>query len=781
MRTELHASTHRSGWCRRAAVVAVIAVSVPACAGDDDASPATTAPTTPAPTTPPTEPTDTTEPPEDTTTTAPTTTAPTTTTTEPGEPGEAAGPVGLRSVDPFAAYRWVPTLPDDAVYGGPATPTSFDDVLLTPSQGDVAEWLGREGVERLEQNGFVVDGASGYRFFHEVYKSNAYWERPLFVTTDSLYHSWHLVFDRVLRDTEQQHLLPTLESFLTGAVDAARDQEAELAGSSLEDAAHRATAYYESAAVLAGLDVGEITDLAQEELALVEAAVGVEASPITSDGTCEWPNSFVGCIDYSLFRPRGHYTRTPELERYFRSMSVLGLEGFALAGGSGVTPGLLVTRVMVTEPDLLDGWRALYEPTAFLVGLADDVDPLQLAAAADDAIPGWRDDPTLIADADTEAIADAVLAEHPVAIDPERASVRLMGARFTLDSFVLDQLAWPNVGREPPEERRVYVSPLDLAAAFGSDLAREHQLATEAGYHRYTEQLDAMTELVAARGPDDWAATVYDAWLAAIAPQFDERGSAYPDFMQSDAWAAKALQTGLSSYTELKHDTVLYTKQGSAGEGEGPPPADFVPRHWVEPDPVAFGRIAAAATLVRDGFDDRGLLTEETDDLLATLVELSDWLADIAARELAGEVATDTENARLLDIGSELEYLWIAASEIELDDYGYAVPDWDERSGLVTDVFTTSFEHLQLGTGDVETIHVIVPLGDGRFELAQGAVFSYYEFWMSNDTPRLTDEEWRGMLNEAYAGVELPLRPQWVEPFVVGDDVATEPRVVFAR
>lgn len=779
MRTESHGSAVRPGRRVPAALVAAIAVIAPACTGDDDATPTTPAPTTPAPTTPVTEPVDTTEPPISTTTSPPTSSS--TTTTEPGEPGDVAGPAGLRSVDPFAAYRWVPALPADAVYGGPATPTSFDDVLLTPSQSGVADWLGDEGIERLEQNGFVVDGSSGSRFFHDVYKSDAYWENPLFVTTDALYHSWHLVFDRVLRDTEQEHLLPTLEAFLAAAVDAARVQESELAGTSLEDAARRATAYYESAAVLAGVDVGEITDLAAEELALVEAAAGIQPSPITSDGTCEWPNSFVGCIDYSLFRPRGHYTRTPELERYFRSMSVLGLEGFGLAEGVGVTPGLLVTRVMVTDPDLLAGWQALYEPTAFLVGLADDVDPLQLAAAADESIPGWREDPTLIADADTAAIADAVLADHPVAIDPERAGVRLMGARFTLDSFVLDQLAWPNVGREPPEERRVFVSPLDLAAAFGSDLARERQLATEAGFDRYTEQLDAMTELVAARDPDDWAATVYDAWLAAIAPQFDERGSAYPDFMQRDAWAAKALQTGLGSYTELKHDTVLYTKQGSAGEGEGPPPADFVPRHWVEPDPVAFGRIAAAAALVRDGFDDRGLLTEETDDLLATLVELSDWLAGIAARELAGEVATDTENVRLLDIGSELEYLWIAASEIELDEYGFAVPDWDERAGLVTDVFTTSFEHLQLGTGDVESISVIVPLGDGRFELAEGAVFSYYEFWMSNDTPRLTDEEWRAVLDEARTGGDLPARPQWVETFLVGAEVANEPRVVFAR
>ena len=781
MRTRSHGPTHRT--TRRTlattSVVAALALLAPACTGDDDGGSSAT----PAPTTPATEPTGTIGPPASTETPAATITTTTATppgTIEPGEPADTPGPSGLRAIDPFADYRWVAALPADAVYGGPTTPTSLDDVLLTPSQEGLLEqpWFGgADAIEQLERNGFVVNADRGDRFFHDAYKSAAYWDVPLFVTTDALYHSWHLVFDRVLRDTEQQRLLPTLEAFLAAAVEAARDQEVELAGSILLDDAHRATAYYESAAVLAGVDVGEYNELAEAELALVAAAAGVEASPITGSGACEWPNSFVGCVDYSLFRPRGHYTRTPDLERYFRAMSLLGLEGFALADGAGVVPGLLVTRVMAGDPELLAGWRALYEPTAFLVGLADDVDPLQLAAAAEDAIPGWLGDPTLIAGVDAEAIAGAVLTAHPVAIDPERASVRLMGARFTLDSFVLDQLAWPNVGREPPEERRVFVSALDLAATFGSELARDRQLATESGYDRYTDQLDAMTDLVAERRSDDWAATVYDAWLAAIAPQFEPHGSPYPDFMRNDAWAAKALQTGLGSYTELKHDTVLYTKQGSAGEGEGPEPADFVPRHWVEPDPVAFGRIAAAAALVRDGFDARGLLTDETDDLLATLIELSDWLAAVADRELDGDVATDADNERLLDIGSELEYLWIASSEIELDENGFAVPDWDERAGLVTDVFTTSFEHLQLGTGNPEAIFVIVPLGDGRFELAQGATMSYYEFWMSNDTPRLTDEEWRAMLLDD----ELPPRPSWNDSFVVGAELAIEPRVVFAR
>ena len=47
--------------------------------------------------------------------------------------------------------------------------------------------------------------------------------------------------------------------------------------------------------------------------------------------------------------------------------------------------------------------------------------------------------------------------------------------------------------------------------------------------------------------------------------------SGYPSFMTNSAWTRKDLNTILGSWTELKHDTLLYAKQVMAEMGGGPP------------------------------------------------------------------------------------------------------------------------------------------------------------------------------------------------------------------
>jgi len=656
----------------------------------------------------------------------------------------------------FGDYKLVPLIGDGKRYAGPRTPKNLANVTMTDS---VDRKLGPKAERKLARNGFVIVPAR-FRLFHHAYDEQFYSGTPVFVTTDVAYHTWHLVFDKVLRDLEQQRLLPALEELVTGMRQNAATQQAELAGTELEDDAAAVHDLLSVAVAELGSPTGGLSDRAEAEKALIDAHSEATASPILGTTT-----------DYSLFTPRGHYTRTEDLTRYFTAMSVLGQHAFRLPGSlqtdatvvndpRGVRLALLASRTLVGHPELEALWQQIFEPTAFLVGTSDDYSPFELAEAVEATAPGGMDDPLFAADdASLVAVADTLKATRPVQIDPERPSIRLMGTRFVLDSWILDQMVGPCVG--VPGEPRPLASPLDLAATFGSTYALAIQRkAGETAFPGYDEQMSTLRRAVAKRPDDAWGRTVYDAWLAAAEPMWLPHGKAFPDFMRGKAWKAKAQQTGFGSYAELKHDTILYTKQavGEMGSaGKPPPPA----RHWVEPDPVAFKRLSAMAALTRDGLDGRELLAQEQRNLLDGYVKLVDRFAAIASDELKGKPISKRDNFWLKVIGGVLEGFWWRTGD-ELD---YDQPIIDDDAAIIADIMrgidyeAGTDKVLEIGTGRIDRIFVIVPNDDGVFQVASGGVYSYYEFpWPTTD--RLTDEQWWKMLKKG----EAPDRPSWQEP-----------------
>jgi hypothetical protein len=415
------------------------------------------------------------------------------------------------------------------------------------------------------------------------------------------------------------------------------------------------------------------------------------------------------------------------------------------------------------DSDLQAAWRKVYEPTAFMVGVADDYTPFELAGNAERIVPGWLDDPLQFVDSGTvESLASSLTESRPVGIDPENASMRIMGARFVLDSYIYDQLRFPLVGNPPLG--RVYATTLDLAAVFGSELAyRELEASGETDYANYDTQFAAMRNLVEERSAADWAGTVYDAWLYALQPVWTPHGTAYPDFMRTPAWEAKSLQTGLGSYAELKHDTILYAKQSFAAEG-GFEPMVEPPRHWVEPDPVAWERMASVIRLLQEGLRQRELvdLGDDYDSLMESVGEMLERFARIARDELAGLPVSQADNDWLEGIGSVMEVLWIQTSDW---DESLGMPSADDTdAALIADIMRSTLAYLEIGTGRVDRIMVLVPNDNGNFQVAVGGVFSYYEFWRDAELGRLTDEEWRAMLDAGNA----PDRPSWQSPLFAG-------------
>src|SRR5262249_6599535 len=64
-----------------------------------------------------------------------------------------------------------------------------------------------------------------------------------------------------------------------------------------------------------------------------------------------------------------------------------------------------------------------------------------------------------------------------------------------------------------------------------------------------------------------WTNNIYTSWLNCLRELSPPTTSSeYPQVMRTRAWALKTVNAQLASWTELRHDTVLYAKQPYTGE-----------------------------------------------------------------------------------------------------------------------------------------------------------------------------------------------------------------------
>jgi hypothetical protein len=680
----------------------------------------------------------------------------------------------------FAAYAEIPVvLP--AAYEGYVLPVDVSAL----GNADGFTWSDAQRT-LMAQNGFVVVPAYWLEFF-QLYESARYGEIPVFVTTDSVYHVYHLLFDKMLRDLEREHFEPDIRALTAACLQSAQYLHAQLQPTELEEVARRVVAYFAVADALINPDAvapPEVADLVAGEVTLIEAHGGMDGSiifsqdcPANCDPCDEMPppeclDQACMCEDYSQYVPRGHYTRSEQLERYFRTMMWYGRINMRLQKPNETRMALMITDVLrhtdVDGQPAADVWARVYDPTVFIVGKADDLGFHEYGALWDSV---FGPDVPVSAIGDEARFATFVQAARqlpPPQInsmwvyiweDKEQVTqgFRFMGQRFVLDGYIFDELTWREVGTTA--NPRMLPKGLDVMAALGSEEA--HAILDGMGdtaYANYPEQMAKLREEVSALEMDSWTQNLYWSWLYSFGPLLEPKGAQYPAFMQTQAWARKDLHTALGSWTELKHDTILYAKQSMAELGGGPPPEP--PHGWVEPNPEAYARLLALTRMTRDGLESRGLLTENAAANLWRLDDLLTFLLDVAQRELAGEPLTAEDYERIKFYGGELEAMTLAAADQE----GEGSPFFEdqEQAALVADVATASGSVLEEAIGRVFEIYAVVPDGEGGLHVAKGGVFSYYEFPRDIRERRLTDEAWREML----AAGEAPDQPEWTASFV---------------
>lgn len=630
----------------------------------------------------------------------------------------------------------------------------------------------------LKTNGFVVTPSSSdpnkiFNEFYQAYESVRYEETPVFITTDSIYHVYHLTFDKMLRDLERDSFIPTLKELTSTMVAATTAQYQSLKGTSLEDAALRNVAYFDIAASL--LNTGdtvlpEAKTFVDAELALINAHQGTELSPLWHQDGLAKDDQLVE--DYSQYIPRGHYTLSPDLEAYFKAMMWYGRLTYRLKNPAETQRALLLTQAVRTAASTqgntaLALWHKIYDPTVFIVGKSDDLGIEEYGKLSDE-IFGSNTVASSFGDATkVQAFIDAArklpapqVNSMWVWIWQDRGDVtqgfRFMGQRFTLDEYVFGQLMWRFVGTDT--QPRDLPKALDFFAANGS--AEAYSLLDQMGetkYQNYDTQMTKVKGEIAKLGTDSWTQNLYWSWLYALQPITAVKGQQYPAFMQTKAWTDKDLQTALSSWTELKHDTILYSKQVMAEMGGGG--QETPPKGYVEPNPEAYARLLALAQMTRSGLEDRKLLGDTTKGNLDNLIDELTFLLDISQKELNGQSISADDYWKIQYYGGWLEAATISAADTESADQSRSYLE-DQKSPVVADVATGNARVLEEGTGYPTLIYVVTP--NQPYQVAVGAVYTYYEFVASPDQ-RMTDETWRNALVTSPA----PTQPDWTSSFIV--------------
>ena len=698
---------------------------------------------------------------------------------------DATAPVEVTPAAPLSPEELYP--PQFAQYNLPAVslPDQFVggyDLPVDLGQVKAMEAITLSDAQRalLAQHGFVVaEPVPGqYNEFYQVYESIRYvTEQPVFATTDSVFHVYHLIFDKMLRDLERDSFIPTLEQMTRALTSTSLSQYQELKGTSLEEPARRNLAFFVVAGQLIGLPDSvplEVADLAAAELGLIMAQAGPQVSPIWD--RADLPEDKRLIEDYSQYIPRGHYTRSEALQRYFRTMMWYGRMTFRLRDDFETQRALLVTRALRTAStqeggSVLDLWKNIYEPTVFIVGKADDLSYFEYGALSDQV---FGPQPALTAFSDP--VLMATFKEAAKQLPPPQVNsmwvwiwedkteatqgFRVMGQRFTLDAYVFGQMIWREVGTLT--NPRGLPKALDFFAAMGSDEALS--LLREMGedqYENFDSQMVKVRQEIAGLEQDSWTQNLYWNWLYALLPVIEPKDGRYPAFMQTQAWTRKDLQTALGSWTELKHDTILYAKQVMAEMGGGGP--DEPPHGYVEPNPQAYARLRALAEMTRSGLQERGLLSDLTAGNLANLIDMLVFMQDVSERELNGATLTDEEYWRIQYFGGQLEALTLAASDCDEGDIAMCRDLSDKKAALIADVATGlapdgTVVALEEAIGQPVPIYVVLP--DSPLRLGVGAVFSYYEFPVPV-AERLNDEQWQALV----AAGSQPAQPEWVKLF----------------
>ena len=240
-------------------------------------------------------------------------------------------------------------------------------------------------------------------------------------------------------------------------------------------------------------------------------------------------------------------------------------------------------------------------------------------------------------------------------------------------------------------------------------------------------------------------ANIYHHWLNLLGNLLKDPQENAPYFMKDPLYAVKNLITYMGSYTELKHDTLLYVKQAYAEMGMGgpniceihvQPTALSVPKGYVESEATLIDALIDLARETAENFD------EYEKEKMQAFIDALQKIKKIAVAQAHNEKISDEEFEYL-----RTEFLDTLA-DVTREEGEISVKK--TRGAVIADIFTSEEKEggpLYEALGRPALLIIAISDINGS-RLVMGPVYTHYELYgnedlVQSDNGRYTDQDWQ--------------------------------------
>ncbi|MEJ6579436.1 MAG: DUF3160 domain-containing protein [Akkermansiaceae bacterium] len=755
----------------------------------------------------------------------------------------------------------------------PSTANYFDDYNTSPDDynatlvpGDPERRytdfrLNEAELAKFQQNGFVVaprvnlivgpepigEHPTPVDFYYKIWTDDL----PVFITADSVLDAWHETFLGMLEEIEELVLYPKVRTLVfnlanLSVIENEWADEVTPGADHVRQAIMDLNLYLGTArSLLAGFDDSTPSSDLSLPIHWYQAA---KAHTDTQKIGLYGDNFRIE--DMTLFTPRGHYTNSQVLTAYFQGFLWLSRAQFQITL-SNHTPQMdrelraaILLALHVRDQGLLADWQEIENFVRSLNGQSDAMTVVEMIALLESLNLDNVD--AIASDTDLATIRNALLASsygvqeinggqsetscNPITNELPRV-LSLIGQRWTPDAWTFNQVVFPEVKEDGVSSFRRLPSGLDAAyAVFGNDTALPilaERMADTNGVpfrdgYPYHQNLASARSVFDSQQEEFWTEHTYGSWLHCLRALSPPVSASAPDTFRTTAWKRRILNTQLASWSQLRHDTLLYAEQSFT-----PGVICEFPDGYVDPYPQLWNRLSNMALQYKDllstlnypagefRVEARALWNEPTislrdwnpfqgyslnefqiDEIIIVdrstrLAAMCDHLENfsvqcsqlqaIAEQQLAGLEHTTAmkgfikhtvENYSILGCNSERTYtgwfpnLYFMPIFSAPEDHPSAL--WNP---VVADVHTDAADPLcsgdpgailHVGTGKAQFMLIAVKHPDGTSCAYGGPVMSHYEFLTARDV-RLNDDQW---LQKLSAGEE-PEFETWKHDFLV--------------